>query len=88
MPGSPSDAVAAVVHGTEIIIPPEGSGGRAEFARQLAVELSRSMGTEGGGQGGPSVHIEQILVQMPAGATLTEIVSEAAAEAAIEALLS
>jgi len=89
VPGGPSDEVAATVHGTEIIIPPEGSGGRAEFARQLAVELSRSMGTEGGSQaGGPSVHIEQILVQMPAGATLTEIVSESAAEAAIEALLS
>ena len=80
--------VAATVHGSEIIIPPDGSGGRARFARELAAELAGAIGGGGAGTGGPSVTIEQINVLVPAGTTTSEAITAAGAQAAIEALLS
>lgn len=84
VPGGPGDASMAEVHGTEIIIPPYGSSGRADFARQLAAALRDS---DGGGQ---RVNIDNlnVAVTVPAGTSLTEAVSAAAVEAAIEAALS
>ena len=88
VPGGPSDATTAVVHGTEIIIPPSGSSGRAEFARQLAQEMART-GARGGDTGKTiSVTIEEIQVLVPAGTTVQEAVNAATAQAAIEAELS
>lgn len=87
VPGSPSDEINAILHGTEIVIPPEGTGGRAEFARQLAAELAGVM-TTGDRGGGVTVTIEHLEVVAPSGSTITEQVSAAAAESAIEALLS
>ncbi len=87
VPGGPNQDFAATLTGTEIVIPPEGTGGRAEFARQIGAEI-RANGTSGDVGGGASVTIEQILVTVPPGSTITEAVSAAAAEAHIEALLS
>lgn len=89
VPGNPSEAVNAVVHGTEIIIPPSGSSGRAEFARQLAAEMGRVLGDNGpAGRGGVNVTIEQIQVLVPAGATMQEAINAATAQAAVEAIMS
>ncbi len=88
VPGGPRDEVAATLRGTEIVVPPEGTGGRAEFARQIGAEIRSNGGTSGDMSGGVSITIEQILVTVPAGSTITEAVSAAAAEAHIEALLS
>lgn len=52
VPGGPSDTTMATLHGTEIVVPPEGSGGRADFARQIANEMSRAMA---GQRGGPAI---------------------------------
>jgi hypothetical protein len=88
VPGGPNDDIAATLRGTEIVIPPEGTGGRAEFARQIGAEIRQNGGTSGDVGGGGNITIEQILVTVPANSTITEAVSAAAAEAHIEALLS
>lgn len=46
VPGGPGDEIPATLHGTEIVIPPEGSGGRADFARQLAAEIAGAIGSQ------------------------------------------
>lgn len=88
VPGTPGQAVGAVVHGSEIIIPPAGSSGRAQFARELATELGGVMGRGDRGRAGATVTIENINVTVPAGTTLQERVNAAAIEATVEALLS
>lgn len=86
VPGGPSDAMNAVLHGTEIVIPPSGSSGRAEFARQLAQEMGRTIGDREGG--GTHVTIEKIDVTVPAGTTVSEAITAGGAQGAIEALLN
>lgn len=86
VPGGPGTRVNAVLHGSEIVVPPEGTGGRAEFARQIAAELSAVMG--GGGSGATSVRIDQVTVLVPAGTTVGEAITAGGAQAAIEALLN
>jgi hypothetical protein len=86
VPGSPSEAVNATVHGTEIIIPPAGSTGRGDFARELATEFARLMPTGTDGRGPVHVNIERLIT--PEGTTVNEAIAAGTAEALIESLLS
>lgn len=81
--------IDATIHGGEAVIPSPGSSGRADFARALAAELQRAMpDRDANGEGGNHVTIEQITVLVPAGTTITEAITAAGAQAAIEALMS
>ena len=86
VPGSANNAVPAILHGSEIVVPPEDSGARQRFVSDLAAAL----GSNGAGDDRPSVNvtIQQLTVQAPPGSTVTERIAAAATEAAIEALIS
>jgi hypothetical protein len=80
--------IGAIVHGGETIFGPPGTSGRTSMVRDLATELSRVLGGGGDGPGRTSVHIGQILVTVPPGTTVSEAITEGAAQGAIEAIMN
>ena len=60
VPGSPNQEVPAVLHGTEVVIPPEGSSGRSDFTQALARQLAGMIGSSnGGGQLAVNIRVDQ-----------------------------